>query len=109
VLLNQPIVYSKKLRFAGTPDLLGTRIWDSADPDELLDTKCVWSMDPVTAIQTAGYSIAAAESLGIKVKKRAGVQLLRDGTYKTYSYNEQNDEYVFRSLLNIHAWKELHK
>jgi hypothetical protein len=109
VLLNQPIVYSRKLRFAGTPDLLGTRVFDSESPDELLDTKCVWAMDPATAIQTAGYSIAAAESLGIKVKKRAGVQLLRDGTYKLYSYNEQNDEYVFRSLLNIHAWKELHK
>jgi len=109
VLLNQPIVYSKKLRFAGMPDLLGTRIWDSQLPTELLDTKCVWAMDPVTAIQTAGYSIAALESLGIRITKRGGVQLLRDGTYKFYPYNESNDEYVFRSLLNIYSWKELHK
>ena len=109
VLLNQPIVYSRKLRFAGTPDLIGTRVFDTKVPDELIDTKCVWAMDAATAIQTAGYSIAALESLGLKIRKRTGVQLLRDGTYRAYPYTDQNDEHIFRSLLNIHSWKELHK
>lgn len=109
VLLNQPIVYSKKLRFAGTPDLIGTRMFDSDVPDELIDTKCTWAMDAATAIQTAAYCIAAHESLGLKIKRRTGVQLLRDGTYRAFPYTDQNDEHIFRSLLNIFSWKELHK
>jgi hypothetical protein len=109
VLLNQPIVYSKKLRFAGTADLIGTRRTDSEVPEELIDTKCVWTMDPATAIQTAGYTIGALESLGLKIKKRTGLQLLRDGTYRAFPYTEQNDENIFRSLLNIYSWKGMHK
>lgn len=109
VMLNQPIVYSRKFRFAGTPDLIGTRMFDSDVPDELIDTKCTWVMDQATAIQTAGYCIAAHESLGLKIKRRTGVQLLRDGTYRAFPYTDQNDEHIFRSLLNIHSWKELHK
>lgn len=108
VLLNQPIVYSRKLRFAGTPDLIGTRD-ASLNPDELLDTKCVWTMDDVTAIQTAGYTIAARESLGLRIKRRGGVQLLRDGTFKFYPYTHPNDEHVFLACLSLHAWKAIHK
>lgn len=107
VLLNQPIVYSNKLQVAGTPDLIGTREPGKLNPDELLDTKCVFTMDPATAIQTAGYSMLALESLGIRIKKRGGVQLLRDGTFKFYSYTNPSDEGVFRSCLNIFAWKAL--
>lgn len=109
VLLNQPKVHSRKLRFAGTPDLIGTRNPGTATPDELLDTKCVWTMDPATAIQTAGYSIALLESHGIRIKKRGGVQLLRDGTYKFYPYNDPLDEQVFKCLLSIFSWKRLHR
>lgn len=109
VLLNQVVVYSRKLRFAGTLDMLGTRIPGAVKPVELIDTKCVWTMDAATAIQTAGYAIAAAESHGIKVEKRGGVQLLRDGTYRYFPYSNPNDEHVFRSLLNINAWKALQK
>jgi hypothetical protein len=109
VLLNQPVVYSRKLRFAGTLDILGTRHYTSSVPDELLDTKCVWTIDPATAIQTAGYALGARESLGINVKKRGGLQLLRDGKYKLFPYTNPADESVFKSCLTIHAWKGLHK
>lgn len=108
VLLNQPMVYSRKLRFAGTADLFGTRMPGTATPDELVDTKCVWTMDPATAIQTAGYSLAAIESLGIRVKKRGGLQLLRDGSYRYFPYTNPNDEQVFKACLSINAWKGLH-
>jgi hypothetical protein len=109
VLLNQPIVHSRKLRFAGRPDLIGTRSVSTMTPDELLDTKCVWTIDPVTAIQTAGYSMAALESHGVRIKKRGGVQLLRDAKYKFHPYTNPADENVFKSCLLIHAWKALHK
>ena len=109
VLLNQAIVYSRKLRFAGTLDLLGTRVPDSASPDELIDTKCVWAMGRATAVQTAAYSLATLESLGIRLKKRGAVQLLQDGTYRYHPYTHSNDENVFKALLAIHAWKGLPK
>lgn len=108
VLLNQQIVYSRKLRFAGTPDMMGTRMYaESSNPNELIDTKCVYTMDPVTAIQTAGYSIAAEESLGIKVKRRGGLQLRPDGTYRYYPYTSPMDEQIFKCCLSIAAWKGL--
>lgn len=109
VLLNQPIVYSRKLRFAGKPDIFGTRDPVRSTPDELLDTKCVWTIDPATAIQLAGYDIGAQESLGIHVKKRSGLQLLRDGKYKLYPYNNPLDHSVFKCCLTLHAWKGLNK
>lgn len=108
VLLNQTIVHSRKLRYAGKPDLIGTR-GITQNPDELLDTKCVWTIDPVTAIQTAAYSMAAAESLGVRIKKRGGVQLLRDGKYKFHPYNNPADENVFKACLLVNAWKVLHR
>lgn len=109
VILNQVIVFSRKLRFAGTLDILGTRTPDSPNPDELIDTKCVWTMDPATGVQTAGYGIACFESLGIRLKKRGGVQLLRDGTYRYHQYTHPNDENVFKACLAILAWKGIRK
>lgn len=108
-ILLQPIVYSRRLRFAGRPDIFGTRIPDSLNPDELIDTKCTWTMEPATAVQTAGYSIAALESLGVRVKKRAGLQLLRDGKYKYHPFNDRQDENVFLACLSINAWKRIHR
>jgi hypothetical protein len=106
-LLTEQIVWSTKLRFAGTLDVLGTRT-EGPSPDELLDCKCVWSMGPETAIQTAGYALALQESHGIKVRKRGGVQLLRDGSFRFFPYNDHLDENVFKCCLTIHSWKRLH-
>lgn len=101
-VLTEQIVWSEKLRFAGTLDILGAR--GEGHPDELLDAKCVWAMGSATGPQTAGYALALSESHGIKVKKRGGVQLLRDGTYKFHPFNNPNDEHVFRACLSINAF-----
>lgn len=106
-LLTEQVVWSKKLRYAGTLDVLGTRNGD-LNPDELIDCKCVWSMGSETAIQTAGYALAVQESHGIKVRKRGGVQLLRDGTFRFYPYNDPLDEQVFKACLSINSWRRLH-
>lgn len=108
-MLLQTVVYSRKLRYAGTLDMLGTRVPDSLNPNELIDTKCTWAMEPATAIQTAGYAIAAHESHGIRVLKRAGLQLLRDGKYKYHPFNGQLDENVFKACLAIHTWRKLNR
>lgn len=107
-VIMQPVVWSTRLRCAGKPDLLGNR-GQTRVVDELLDVKCVWTIDPATAIQTAGYTLLGAESHGWKIKRRGSVQLLRDGKYSYHPYTNPNDEHVFKSLLNIHAWKALQK
>lgn len=113
VLECERIVYSKKLLFAGTLDVVGYR---STQELELLDAKCVWSMDAATGPQTAGYTIAYEELRKQKIVKRGGVQLLRDGTFRFHPYTDRNDYLIFHNCLTrlradeaINAWRALHK
>jgi hypothetical protein len=107
-VLMQPVVWSTKLRCAGKPDLLGNR-GHTREIDELIDVKCVWTIDAATAIQTAGYTLLGSHSHGWKIKRRGSVQLLRDGTYRYHPYTNPADQHVFTALLSIHAWKAIQK
>lgn len=107
-ILTEQVVWSTKLRYAGTLDILGTRTKDTPSPDELLDAKCVWTMGASTGPQTAGYGMALVESHGIKVKKRGGLQLLRDGSFKFFPYSNPNDEHVFKACLTVNAFLRVH-
>lgn len=107
-LLTEKIVWSAKYRYAGTLDVLGTRS-DGANADELLDAKCVWAMSAATGPQTAGYALALKESHAIAVKKRGGLQLLRDGTYRFHPYTHPMDEQVFKACLSINAFLRITK
>lgn len=104
MVIEQPIA-SRKLRVAGTPDVLGTR---EETLDELLDVKCTYAMDPATAIQTAGYDLILEET-GIRIKKRGAVQLKPDGTYRFHSFKDRMDRTVFLSCLNIANFLRNHK
>ena len=106
VLHSEMIVVSKKLRVAGTLDLTGMR---EAGDVELLDLKAVWAMGDETAIQTAGYAMLYEEMTGVKVDRRGGLQLLRDGTYRYHPYKDGNDRNVFLACLTVHNWKALHR
>lgn len=106
-LLTEQVVWSAKLRYAGTLDILGTRD-GGVEPTELLDAKCVWTMGPATGPQTFGYALALQESHGIKVKKRGGLQLLRDGTFRFFPYNNPYDETAFKACLSINAFLRFH-
>lgn len=109
-LLCEQVVWSAKLRYAGTLDVLGTRTAGTTyTADELLDCKCVWTMGAATGPQTAGYALALHESHGIRVKKRGGVQLLRDGSYRYFPYGDLSDEQVFKACLSINAFLKVHK
>lgn len=108
VLHSELIVWSKKYRYAGTLDDLGTRLIGATEADELLDVKCVWATAPETAIQTAAYQEALSESHGIKVKKRGAVQLTPESGFKFFPYRDKGDFNVFLSLLNLHNWRRNH-
>lgn len=105
VLHSEMIVYSKKIRVAGTLDLTGMR----GKFIELLDLKAVWEMGDETAIQTAGYAMLYQEMTGVKVDRRGGLQLLANGNYSYYPYKDVNDKNVFMACLSVHNWKALHQ
>lgn len=106
-LLTEQVVWSAKQRYAGTLDVIGTR-GEGPSPDELLDCKCVWTMSAATGPQTSGYAMALVESHGIKVKKRGGLQLLRDGGFKFFPYTNPNDEHIFKACLSINSYLRVH-
>lgn len=108
VQFTELVVWSRKLRYAGTLDLLGANA-QLADCSWLVDLKCVWTMGAATGPQTAGYALATEESFGCKVRQRGGVQLLRDGTYRYFPYNNPYDEHAFKACLTINAFLRTHK
>jgi len=97
---------SAKLRFAGTPDVIGTR--EGNILDELLDVKCVHAIDPATGVQLGGYDLLLedAEDPRVRIKRRAAVQLLPDGTYRFHPFTSRTDRSVFLSCLNIYNWRK---
>lgn len=78
-------------RYAGTVDRTGT-FADSEDV-EVVDTKCVYALSPVTALQTAGYAMldGIGGDGGNTMPGRRAVQLRPDGTYRTKRYVRQSD------------------
>lgn len=90
--LERPL-YSETLLFAGTPD------WsDEGDPVGLvLDWKS-GSIDPVTALQTAGYEILAGRRC-----RRFGVALRENGAMpKLFEFKERSDRQHFLAALALH-------
>ena len=108
---SELMVWSYQYRYAGPLDIIGHRgetIGEVFSCTELLDVKCVYSIAPETAIQTAAYETALTESAGLKVKKRGAVQLTPEGGFKYFPYRDKGDFNVFLSLLNIHNWRRNH-
>lgn len=95
-------VYSKKLWVAGTLDRVvligGKRI--------LVDIKSSAAVYPAMKIQLAGYKILYEEMSGVKIHGRMIVQVARNGSYITTSCDDESDESVFLSCVQIHKFKK---
>lgn len=104
VIVERPFG-TAKLRFAGTPDVIGTRTGPTLD--ELLDVKCVHAIDPATGVQLGGYDLLLedVEDPGIKIRRRGAVQLMPDGSFRYHEFKSRNDRIVFLSCLNLFNWK----
>lgn len=103
-LLQSP-VFSKKYRYAGTPDAVGLIDGEEALPD----WKATYSTHPAVALQTAAY-VGAASEMGLVRSnvKRYGVRFDADGRYFMEPYKDSADFHIFLSLLSIHNWKSRH-
>ena len=84
------IVWHKSLRYAGTMDLIGYIYPDDDSGLDVVDIKTTAQFHPVLlAVQVSAYA-EALKSWGIKIRKRYGLQLLKNGKYR---FEEVKDDY----------------
>lgn len=95
-------VYHKTLMYAGTLDLAGFIEPDDGDGIDLIDIKCTAQFHRIMlSTQLAGYA-EAVKSHGVKIRKRYGLQLLREGN-PPYRFQEVPDGYkLFLHCLALH-------
>lgn len=108
VFAAERIVYSKKHRYAGRLDLV-VEFLDDPGVLWVLDAKAVHTISPATALQVAAYREAWNENEPVKINKRAGLQLKKDGSMaEIFPYDRirnKHDLNVFLNALNIQNWK----
>ena len=108
ILATECVVYSKKHRYAGRLDLV-VAFLDNPDLWCLLDAKCVYDMVPETALQTAAYGQAYQETFDRTIRRRGGLQLKPDGSYRYFPYEDRTDLNIFLNALAIRAWVNNHR
>lgn len=98
-------LYSKKWKFAGTNDLLGSLDGKTV----IIDRKCTWAVYPAGGPQTYAYKILAEENYkGIKISKRFALKLNPVGNFddlKEHEFKDPNDEQDFKACLWLHHQK----
>ena len=92
--------YHKALGYAGTVDLIGYVDPDDGQGVDVVDIKTTREYHAIMlATQLAGYA-EAVKSHGVTIRKRYGLQLLRDGTYR---FEAVQDGYkTFLHCLALH-------
>lgn len=100
VMIETP-VYSKRWRFACTPD----RVIFTKDLG-VLEIKASDYNCPTYQIQTAGQAIAVGETLDRKIGRRYVVRLFDDGKYRLDEYKDPLDRERFLCALKIAQFKK---
>jgi hypothetical protein len=91
-------LFSTDLGFAGIPDWHHEgRTPTMALTDTILDWKSSDSIDPVTALQTAGYEFLTGRRC-----RRIGVSLRANGTFKLVEFTDRSDRAHFLNALALH-------
>lgn len=102
----EELVFSRRHRYAGILDRLGVLNGKRV----VIDIKATAAISPVMGIQLAAYQAAANEGRpkAEQYPKRFVCQLRNDTSYRLQEFRDRADLTVFRALLTIHQWKELH-
>lgn len=95
-------VFSIKKGYAGTLD----RLLVKNDNYYLGDIKTTAIHVPSVGPQTAGYAAAVEEELGIKIKGRLSIRLLKDGKPEVVELKDRNDLGIFYNCLTIAKWRK---
>jgi hypothetical protein len=104
VLGSELVVFSERLRCAGTVDLVV--IWRAREA--LLDFKATAQIPPTVGPQTAGYELLYRELYGVKRRMQRYCVHLRPDDYRVIPLEDTRDESIFLSALNLFHWSEQH-
>jgi hypothetical protein len=96
---------SKVLGVAGTADGIGTM--KGITGLTLVDVKS-GVPSPATSLQTAAYAALFHELTGQIIAARYAVEVRANGTYRLHRYQDMSDIHVFKSILNLHRWRQRH-
>lgn len=107
-LYKEQRYFSRKWKFAGTPDENGFHICQHGKDTALIDYKCTWACYPATGPQLSGYEILIEECLGIKIKKRYALMLKPTGHYDLIPFKDPNDKQDFLACLWL-WWQRVNK
>jgi hypothetical protein len=87
-------------RVAMTPDAVGT----IRGIPTVVERKATSAAHPSWAIQTAGQAMGL-RSVGVQIRDRMAVQLLRTGKYRPHPFDDPNDFQTFADAFRLAAWK----
>ena len=93
--------FSKKWKFAGTPDEFGIINGDNY----IIDYKCCFQVYPAVSTQLQGYKILLEENIkGIKIKKLLSLLLKKTGHYEITEHKDNQSKNDFLACLVLH-WR----
>lgn len=99
----EPIVFSQKYGYAGRADRIGIL----KGQHYVIDIKTCAYKRLTHNLQVAAYQAAWNElNPKQKAKKRCLVELHRDGKFKFFELNDENDLPLFLSALALYKWKQ---
>lgn len=102
--LSEQQVYSRRLWFAGTVDVIG-RFKNGVQA--IIDIKRCALMPASVGPQTAGYAVAFSECLGCEKPLRYALQFPKNAKHpRLEQFQGFNDERSFLAALTVYQWKE---
>jgi hypothetical protein len=101
LVASEKRMYSPLLRIAGTLDLDGVMTNFRHPGPCVLDIKRSLAGAPAIGVQLAGYA-----SMLEGARRRYGLQLKSDGTYRLQEYTDPQDRAVFLSCITLYRWRQ---
>jgi len=98
-IFSETSLYSKRWRFATTPDRVGHIAYKGAVYLAVVQIKCTWEMKSSVGPQTYAEKLAWEENYKQKTQKRFGLCLQKDGDFYLEEYADPNDEQDFKAAL----------
>lgn len=108
---SERIVASVNDRYCGTLDLVGKLTKHKKNKGRwMVDIKRTAAKPDMVGIQTAGYNVAASESLpDYDPKTPRGCLWIRNGKYEFFELRDPSDFAMFRSGLNVYNYRHRRK
>lgn len=103
VIASEMRVACKRMRCAGTLDLLGV----IRNAEAIIDFKATAAIPPTVGPQCAAYERLYHSMFGGPKRRRFCVQL-RENDYRVVPLTDPADISIFQSALNLHHWRTKH-